>query len=80
MRLYCTDGHPLSGAGADIYVTPDGRRLCRACRSEASTRYRDSHHDDVRERERDRDATPERLAQKRAWKRARGAGEGVGGQ
>lgn len=34
---HCKHGHPLSGD--NLYMTPDGRRNCRACRREAARRY-----------------------------------------
>lgn len=37
-RMYCINGHPLSGA--NLYIRPDLRRACRTCREEASKRYK----------------------------------------
>lgn len=36
-RTHCLQGHPLSGD--NLYVTPDGRRNCRQCRSSAAARH-----------------------------------------
>lgn len=35
---HCLRGHEL--AGANLYISPDGRRGCRACRHDATRRYR----------------------------------------
>jgi hypothetical protein len=36
-KTHCVHGHPLSGA--NLYVSPKGRRACRACGLEAQKRY-----------------------------------------
>ena len=35
---HCRVGHPYSGD--NLYVTPDGKRVCRACNLEAKRKYR----------------------------------------
>lgn len=37
IRDHCKKGHPY--AGSNLYITPTGKRDCRACRKEASRRY-----------------------------------------
>ena len=37
-RTECIHGHPL--AGENLYVTPDGRRQCRACARERTKKVR----------------------------------------
>lgn len=37
-KTACIHGHPL--AGANLYVTPGGRRQCRACRAESTRKYK----------------------------------------
>ena len=39
-KTHCIRGHEL--AGDNLYRMPDGDRACRACRNEASRRYRRS--------------------------------------
>lgn len=36
-KTACPKGHPLSGD--NLYIYPDGRRQCRACRKEASVKW-----------------------------------------
>lgn len=36
-RTHCRKGHPLSGS--NLYVKADGGRQCRACQSDAKSRY-----------------------------------------
>lgn len=36
-QVDCIHGHPLSGP--NLYVTPDGRRQCRQCRTDALERF-----------------------------------------
>lgn len=31
-KLYCKRGHPMFGPDADIYLRPDGARVCRICK------------------------------------------------
>ena len=35
---HCKQGHPYSGE--NLYVTPDGRRICKECNREAKREYR----------------------------------------
>jgi hypothetical protein len=37
-KTHCPEGHLLSGD--NLYMSPKGHRNCRACRNEASRRYR----------------------------------------
>lgn len=37
LRLKCIHGHALSGE--NLYVTPDGRRQCKACRAARTSEY-----------------------------------------
>ena len=37
---HCKKGHPYSGD--NLYITPDGKRVCKKCRYEAKKRYRKS--------------------------------------
>lgn len=36
-KTHCPQGHPY--AGANLYIQPDGRRVCRECGRESSRRY-----------------------------------------
>lgn len=35
---HCKQGHPYSGD--NLYITPDGKRVCKKCRYQAKKRYR----------------------------------------
>ena len=37
-KTHCKSGHALEGR--NLYVTPDGRRMCRDCQRERESRYR----------------------------------------
>ena len=39
-KTHCKRGHPLSGG--NLYITPDGRRLCRECRRAACAKWREA--------------------------------------
>jgi hypothetical protein len=37
-KTHCPQGHSYSGS--NLYITPEGKRVCRACRQITKTRYR----------------------------------------